>query len=135
MKLMAVESWDDSIIVGFIDEGTTCSRFISEKGQEPKILKNAAFKKENYKSIDEFVAIMGKFLPDYVFLDSPVKIDSLKYEDLIDVAMEKFPYLGASEETTPGETPTPEAGSKQVQPEQVPIPDDEDGDDVNYAKP
>lgn len=133
---MAVENWDSETILGFVDEGATCSRFISEKGSEPKVLKNASFKKDNYKGADAFAAVMGKFLPTYTFLDVPVKVDSLKYEDLIDVVKKHFPDLNSDEEPIDlEEVPVGEAGSKQpAKMEQIPIPEDDEGD-VDYSKP
>jgi len=91
IKLVGCGGWSNEQISGIADIGVSWVRFISRKGEGPRMLPGTTFLKADFSSLDHFLGVIGKYLPYESTLSAPVLVESLRFEDLIDVCREYFP--------------------------------------------
>jgi hypothetical protein len=128
MRLVAIESWGDTAIVGMIEKEEKYLTFVSAKGKIPDLRSGNAFDKNDYKGYDHFCGVISKFMPEFTVAVPPIEIKSVRYEDLLDICKEKFPLLEDNEPLDEVEMPQEEEPEKSSQ---IPIPEEDIDEDYS----
>jgi hypothetical protein len=101
--------------------GTEVVFFYSEEGSEPDIVADLTFNKKDFTSYEAFQSWLGERMPEYVFLSDRPEVNSLDFDDLIDICTTNFPDLEYQDgqETEPEPEEPEENKQKQMQPEKL----------------
>lgn len=81
-RILALETEREGIS-GYLEEDGSYQEFVVTAGG--KVTIEHKYPATNYINLEHFIGIMGKFDPHMAFLASPVEIDELKYDDLMEL--------------------------------------------------
>jgi hypothetical protein len=83
MKALCIERHSLTRYLLWIEDGGYYRKIIVQEGDEPEELTSVPTSK--YWNYDHFVGVMGKFNPNYVFID-PVDLPSLDFDVIGEIA-------------------------------------------------
>lgn len=76
MKIIAIETLDEAYINGYTEDGEDYKRFELRPGS---LMWGQVFPKVDYKGLEHFAGVMGKFDEYAVFLDPPIEVPILEF--------------------------------------------------------
>lgn len=80
MTLLAIDYDNDEAVNFWVMDGDSYKNVISSKDGETHVL--GSWPKKNYKGLEHFIEVMGKFYPETFFFINPVEVDGLKYDNI-----------------------------------------------------
>ncbi len=102
IKLVACDGYNDEGFQGMAEiDDERWIVFQTEKGKKPTFFDKETFYKKDYADFNAFKEQVRVWMAYRSFLNEPIPVKSLKYDDIIFVAKDKFPtlYLGKSKQS------------------------------------
>ncbi len=94
IKLIACDGYTDEGFAGMAEiDDEKWVVFQTEKGKKPILFEKETFYKKDYADFDAFKEQVRVWMAYRSFLKEPIPVKSLKYDDIIFVARDKFPTL------------------------------------------
>jgi hypothetical protein len=83
MKILAIEKLVDDGESVWIDDGDEYKDIHIAPNNVQEVF--SSFSKKNYNNYEHFIAVMGKFDPYTMFRKTPIEVDKLDYEEIVEL--------------------------------------------------
>lgn len=80
MLLLSIETCNEEIVNGYLDDGENYRGFVIRPGKPIKY--DGCFPKRDYRDLEHFAGVIGKFDPYAFILKDPIEIESPDFETL-----------------------------------------------------
>jgi hypothetical protein len=93
MKIVSISEWNDRLIMGYVDDGRSYKGFhLTPDGVEY----DKPMPKKQFKSLEHFAGVIGKFDPDAFVLDDPLVVGRMDFAELSELLRgdERFEWGG-----------------------------------------